>query len=78
MMTIFVISFLFRRYKEDMSQLQTLVEVATGRQQEDTAHVFMLGNLQGCDQDCCKWHNLFINHTRGDSVIRKGIQVIGG
>jgi hypothetical protein len=54
MMTIFVISFLFRRYKEDMSQLQTLVEVATGRQQEESAHVLVLGNLQGCDQGCWK------------------------
>jgi hypothetical protein len=52
--------------------------VATGRQQEESAHVLVLGNLQGCDQGCWKWHNLFIKHTRGHSVIRKGIQVVGG
>ena len=32
-----VLVYLFRRYKEDMAQLQTLVEVATGRGPELTS-----------------------------------------
>ena len=32
-----VLVYLFRRYKEDMAQLQTLVEVATGRGTELTS-----------------------------------------
>ena len=32
-----VLVYLFRRYKEDMAQLQTLVEVATGRRTELTS-----------------------------------------
>ena len=34
---MYVLVYLFRRYKEDMAQLQTLVEVATGRRTELTS-----------------------------------------